>query len=323
MNYFNDQLQEMRGQVAKQAHLESVLKSLYDQQRELQDKLRELGQIRASENADVEKLEGFSLASLYYMVTGKKEEMLDKERQEAYTAQLKYSAAEEELNAVADEIQRTRAMLAELAGCEQRYTQLKQEKKEMIKQSGSPEAEKILALEEEIADCEAQLKEIREAYTVGSEALRMADNIIASLDKAKGWGTWDTFAGGGLISDAMKYSHLNAAQRMVGDLQLKLRKYKTELADVTVEAQVEVGVDGFLNFADYFFDSIFVDWAVLNKITKSKSQAEQTRSKISLLQYRLNDLKVSVERKRNLKQAEVEALVLESQHIPCYNKIYE
>ncbi|MBP3628185.1 MAG: hypothetical protein J6I95_01800, partial [Anaerotignum sp.] len=294
----------------RKKHLESTLKGLYDQQRELQDHLRELKQIYWAENADVEKLEKFSLAGFYYLITNKKEEMLNKERQEAYTARLKCDTAQAELDTITDEIQKTRAQITEFAGCEERFVKLKTEKKEWIKQSGTPDAMKILELEEAIAGCESQIKEIREAYTVGGEALRLADEIIRSLDKAKGWGTWDTFAGGGMISDIAKHSHLNTAQRLVSDLQSKLRRYKTELMDVQISADVEVGVSGFLNFADYFFDSILVDWTVLNKITKSKSQAEATRNKISLLQYKLNDLKASKERERDQKRSEVDQIVL-------------
>ena len=310
MKYFNDELQKLQEQTARKKHLESTLKGLYDQQRELQDHLRELKQIYWEENADVEKLEKFSLAGLYYLITNRKEEMLNKERQEAYTARLKCDTAQAELDAITDEIQNTRALISELSGCEEQFVKLKNEKKEAIKQSETSDAAKILELEEAIAGCENQIKEIREAYTVGSEALRLADEIIRSLDKAKGWGTWDTFAGGGLVSDIAKHSHLNTAQRLVGDLQSKLRKYKTELMDVQISADVEVGVSGFLNFADYFFDSILVDWTVLNKITKSKSQAEATRNKISLLQYKLNDLKASKERERDQKRSEVDQIIL-------------
>ncbi len=312
MKYFNEELQKLQEQSARKNHLESTLKGLRDQQRDLQDKLRELKQLCSSENADVENLEGFSLAGLYYLIIGKKEERLDKERQEAYTAQLKCDAAQMELDSVTEAIQKTLALIAELHGCEEQFAKIKSEKKEIIKRSGTPEAMKILELEEQIAYCENQIKEIREASSVGSEALRIADEIIHSLDKAKGWGTWDTFAGGGLISDMAKHSHLNTAQRLVGDLQLKLRRYKTELMDIQISADVEVGIGGFLNFADYFFDSILVDWTVLNKITKSKSQAEATRNKISLLQYKLNDMKAAKERERDQKREEIDQIVLQN-----------
>lgn len=309
MKYFNEELCRLQEQVTKKAHYESVLRNLYDQQRELQDKVRKLNQIRWSENQDVEKLEGFSLAALYYFVIGKKDEMLDKERAEAYAAQVKYDAAQAELNAVAEEIVKVRETLLSLSGSEQEYEKLKGEKKAAVKQSGSPEAEKILQMEEKISGLENQLREIGEAQAAGSEALRLAERIVSSLDKAKGWGTWDVI-GGSLVSDIAKYSHLNEAQRNVEDLQIKLRKYRTELADVTVEADIQVGIGGLLNFADYFFDSLLVDWTVLSKITKSRSQAEMTRKKISMMQFKLNERKQSVECECENKRAELDEFIL-------------
>ncbi len=311
MKYFNDQLQELREQVAKKKHLDSVLKSLYNQQREIQDKIRALNWVRADENADVQKLEKLSLESVFYMLTGKREEKLEKERQEAYAAQLKCKVAEEELEAIVEEIKKTRALVNELTGCEQKFSKLKQEKKEMIKQSAGPEAEEIMEMEEELAALDGQMNEIREAYTIGSEALRLAEQIIAALDKAQGWGTWDTFARGGLISDAIKHSNINAAERMVGDLQLKLRKYETELADVKIEANVNVSVGRFMTFADYWLDGIFFDWMVLNRIKESKSQAESVCSKIRMMQFKLDDLRRSIERKRGQIKANMDARILE------------
>lgn len=309
MKYFDEELCRLQEQVTKKVHYESVLKNLYDQQRELQDKVRGLAQICRSENQDVEKLEGFSLAALYYFVIGKKDEMLDKERAEAYAAQVKHDAAQAELDSVAEEITKARETLLSLSGCEKEYEKIKEEKKAALKQSGSPEAEKIMQIEEEIAGLENRLKEITEAQAAGSEALRLAERIVTSLDKAEGWGTWDVL-GGGLVSDIAKHSHLNEAQRNVEELQIKLRKYRTELEDVTVEAEIEVGIGGFLNFADYFFDGLLADWMVLSKITKSKGQAETTGKKISMMQFKLNELKQSVERECEKKRAELDALVL-------------
>ena len=76
---------------------------------------------------------------------------------------------------------------------------------------------------------------------------------------------------------------------------------------------MEVGIGEFLTFADYFFDGLLADWTVLNKITNSKAQAESTRSKISSMQYKLDNLWRSVERERDRLKAEVDALVMEAQ----------
>ena len=310
MKNIDIQLGQLQEQVMEKKRLETILRELHKQQRELQNKLYELGRIRSAENADVEKLEKLTLTSLYYLFTGKKSEMLDKERQEAYMAQLKYDSAKEELEAVAADIQNTKKLLANYADCEQKYVELKAEKKEAIKKSGSHEAEQILEIEEEILTLENRLKEIREAYVVGSEALRIADEIINSLKKAKGLGTWDTFGGGGLITDIAKRSNLNTAERLVGDLQRKLRKYKTELADVTIEANVEVSHGEFLNFADMFFDGLLVDWTVLNQITNSVNQAETTRGKIVSMQYRLDNMTNSIDREIEQKKKMLDSLLV-------------
>ena len=55
----------------------------------------------------------------------------------------------------------------------------------------------------------------------------------------------------------------------------------TELADVTLDGNLQMSIDGFLRFADYFFDGIFADWMVLDRIHQSQSQVEDTKNQIS------------------------------------------
>ena len=73
-------------------------------------------------------------------------------------------------------------------------------------------------------------------------------------------------------------------------LQTQLRRFKTELADVTIDAEIRVTIDGFLRVADYFFDGIFADWAVLDQIQQSQEQVHQTKSQISSVLDRLQVL---------------------------------
>ena len=103
---------------------------------------------------------------------------------------------------------------------------------------------------------------MQEALIAGNAALSCADQILFQLNSAEGWGTWD-LVGGGLLSDLAKHSHLDQAQASVETLQSQLRRFKTELADVTINADIQVSIDGFLRVADYSFDGIFADWAVL------------------------------------------------------------
>ena len=119
-----------------------------------------------------------------------------------------------------------------------------------------------------------------EAIAAGSDALNTAQAILDELGDAEGWATWDLI-GGGLISDLAKHSHLDSAQNNVSLLQSQLRRFKTELADVGSSVSgLQVNIDGFMRFADYFFDGLFVDWMVLDRIQQSTDQVEETYVRI-------------------------------------------
>ena len=123
----------------------------------------------------------------------------------------------------------------------------------------------------------------------GEAARVSAEGILSSLDSAEGWGTWDLL-GGGLFADLAKHGHLDDAQQQVEELQVQLRRFHTELADVEIRADMQVQIDGFLRFADFFFDGIFADWAVMNRIHDAQQQVEGTRDQISRVLTRLETL---------------------------------
>lgn len=291
MNY-NEQLYKLQEKVSQKKSLEAKLKELQSQRGDLDSRVRELKKGMWSEQADVDRLERTSLASVFYAIIGKKEDMLDKEKVEAYAAKMKYDSAVQEMNLVEEDIRCMEAQLREISGCERQYEALLLEKEAAIKASGSADAERILQLEAQITAQKNHQKEISEAISAGSRALNTAGSILSSLDSAEGWGTWD-LVGGGLISDLAKHEHLDEAQNKVQQLQTELRRFKTELADVTIHADTQVNVDGFLRFADYFFDGLFADWAVLDKISQSKSSVQSTKSQIESVLSRLRGMETT------------------------------
>jgi len=277
--YYDEKIQLLRRQVEEKKHKEAKLKEIYTQCETLNTKVNALRKEKLDEQADVDRLKSHSLTAFFYGVIGKTDEKLDKEREEAYTASVKYDVAARELFSVKEDIKRYEAELGQLRECEEQYEQALQDKLEAIKSLGTQEAEGILQAEEKISYLEGQIKEIQEALGAGQAALETTDSILSSLDSAEGWGTWDLL-GGGLLSDMAKHSHLDEAQQQVEYLQVQLRRFKTELTDVTIHADMQISIDGFLSFADYFFDGLFVDWAVLNKIKQSQTQVQDTKSQI-------------------------------------------
>lgn len=311
MTYYDEKLKALQEKISRSRQLTSMLNELRSQRDTIAARVRELEAIKMDEQADVDRLEGRSLASFFYNVIGKMDERLNKEREEAYAARVKYDAAARELEAIDGDIRRCESELSGLRGCEREYEATLREKANAVKSAGGAHAEDILKLEERHAYLESQKKELREAISAGNSARSTAESVLSSLDSAEGWGTWDLL-GGGLLADMAKHSHLDEAQGAIERLQSQLRRFKTELADVTIHADMQVNVDGFLRFADYFFDGLFADWAVMDKISQSKSQVQSTKNQIDSVLSRLNSMMSAAEREQAQTKSKLDALVLEA-----------
>lgn len=78
---------------------------------------------------------------------------------------------------------------------------------------------------------------------------------------------------------------------------------------IDIAADFQVNIDGFLRVADYFFDGLFADWAVLDQIHQSQDQVQNTRSQIcSVLDYLQTLMDQTTAEKTRLQQ-EIERLV--------------
>lgn len=311
MVYYDEKLQRLGQQVEQKKRKESKLRELYVQREDLSAKADALGKAKLDEQADVKRLEGRSLTAFFYGVIGKMDEKLDKEREEAYAASVKHDAAARELSAVEEDIERYEAELAELSECESQYAQMLKDKLEAMKSLGNQDAEEILRMEERLSYLEGQRKEIREALGAGQAALETTNHILASLDSAEGWGTWDLM-GGGLLSDMAKHSHLDKAQQQVEHLQVQLRRLKTELTDVTIHADMQISIEGFLSFADYFFDGLFADWAVLSQIKQSKTQVQDTKSQIEQVISRLTAMLSATDKNLESEKEELNQFIVKA-----------
>ena len=313
MTFYDTQLQQLQEKLARKGQLKAQAAELREQCRTLNSRVNELMGIKLSEQADVDKLEGRSLAAFFYNVVGKMDERLDKERQEAYAARVKYDAAKRELEAAQDDLARCESELNTLRDCEAEYEALLQQKTEAVKSAGGSAAEEIFKTEERLAFLKAQQKELHEAITAGHNARRSAQSVLESLGSAENWGTWDMFGGGGLITHLAKHEHLDEAQSHIESLQSDLRSFKTELSDVEIRADMQITVEGFLRFADFFFDGLFADWAVLDHIHHSQQQVESTLSQIEALLSQLKATQSNTEAEITRLSAALDALVRNAQ----------
>ena len=291
-----DILFDLQQKVAMKPALEAKLRELQNQRREYDREVISLRVAFRKEQEDVEKLEGRSLANYFFQVVGKLDEKLDQERRDAYAAKVKLDAAERELAGIESDIAEIQTQLNETRIAAAQYREELEKKRAALKVSGTAAADQILDIEQKIAALEAQKREIKEAISAGYSARSAADRILSELESADGWNTWDMFGGGGIITHMAKHSHLDEAQDLVSELQSKLRRFKTELADIQITANMQVNIDGFLRFADYFFDGLFADWAVGDKISQSMNSVSSTKSQISRTLDRLNEMEKAADR---------------------------
>ncbi len=302
LDHLKIELEAFSGKMERQNKVNAMLESLNEEEHELLKKENELRTVLIKEDKDVERLEKTTATSIFYAILGRKELQLEKEQQEAYSAKLKYDAVVSQMNDCCRRKERLIKEQEELVGCEQQYAQVFGEIQKLL-HNDPHYADKLCALERQLGAVTSQRIEVSEAVEVGNACMRQIRCIEDSLDSAEGWGTWDLF-GGGLLSDMAKHSHLDQAQADAGHLQMLLSSFRTELADVKINAEMgQVNIDGFLRFADYFFDGLISDWSVLSRVHDSqksvfevKKQVSSALSQLEITRGRCEDEKVSLEK---------------------------
>lgn len=138
----------------------------------------------------------------------------------------------------------------------------------------------------------SQRTEIDEAIAAADEALHYLDEAADHLDTAGRWGVLDML-GGNFFSTLMKHRRIDDAQDSVEAARSAIRRFARELQDVDTAGALNVEVDGFLQFADYFFDGFVADWLVQTKIDKSKRDVKKARNEVSRLRSELVSLRKS------------------------------
>lgn len=304
-----DELSLLQAQLTYKKRLEAMLKELRGQRDSLCKKVSELETVMKDERSDVDRLEGHSLAAFFYNVVGKKDEKLDEERREYYAARVKYDAARRELEAIEQDIESTEEDLQDLADCEARYARKLEEKRLAIEAAGTRASEELLGKERTKQFLQSQERDFCEAIDAGTAALRTIADVLQSIESAKDWAAFDLL-GGGFLADMAKHDKLDEAQKSVEQLQIDLQHFNKELSDVSVRADLQVNIEGLLKFADYFFDSLLTDAAVLDRIRQSYSQVEQTQEQLLDILRQLHTKLEDVRHKSAKLQKEIDALIV-------------
>jgi len=276
MKSLNEEIMETKEKIRKKTKWTEHLTRLNDQLKIKQKEVSELKKQLEAEEEDVEKLHSFSLSNVFSTIAGNKQEKLEEEKKEVVTAKLKYQEAYQTLTEVKSEQEECQTLIDGLGDVEREYRNVLSRKEELIHDQASLWSQELFDITELEADFTGALEEYQEAIDAGEMAHHSLMDAGNSFDKAKGWSTFDMF-GGGMITTAIKHSHLDTAKKSVHLAERKLQQFQDELLDIKNHLNVNLDIGQILTFADYFFDGIIVDWMVHDKISNAANQIDETK----------------------------------------------
>lgn len=306
----NKQLGELKEKIKEKERLRLRLKELKEQFEYKEKKVQELRNILNKEYKDVKKLENLSVGGLIYTLLGRKEEKLEKEKEEYILAKAKYDEATADLNSLEADIKSAEYKLKGLTGIEEEYDSLIKEKEEIILASHPKNRMRLKELEEEIWRCQDSIKELKEADSAGYNLLDALNKVIDSLKSAADWGTFDIL-GGGMLSTAIKHNHIDKAKECSYEVKDRIRKFQRELKDVDREFNLDINIGSFASFADFFFDGFFIDWYVQSSIKDALNNAEKLKRNVYIILNRIYVEKKESEEKLNRLREHYKSIVEE------------
>ncbi len=240
------------------------------------------------EQRDVDKLENGSLMSFFLQIAGNLDKKIEKEKVEALKAKETYDATKYELESTKKQISSMKDQVDKLYGLNKEYNILWRQKETKLLTSNIFTKEQYEKYVDEIASLKSMDKELKEAVEAGKILLKELYKAKDKFESAHSWGIFDMF-GGGLMSSMIKHDHINEANRIINNVQCLIKKFEREIKDVDIE--VDVNITTFDKFGDIFFDNIFSDMMVQDKINNVLGQVQ---CGICCVENKVKDLEKSI-----------------------------
>ncbi|SFN36723.1 hypothetical protein [Proteiniclasticum ruminis] len=271
--------------------LEQKLKDTTEEQHAKNSQLHTFLSKMKKEEKDVENLEKSSLSSLLSKVTGKFEEKLMKEQEEYLQSKLTYEDKKNELDLL---IEKESRLQDELPKLDQEISALKNS---LLKDY--PEG---VHFSKELENKKEYLfhlqRELEEALDAVHHVMGYAEQALKEFSSAKGWSTYDTFFGGGIIADLAKYNKLDDANKVLSKISAASKEMKKELRDVemTLEHELET-ISGSEQFFDIAFDNIFSDWSIRGKIESNLEAMNKYYAELKKIELQLKSALKEIQKK--------------------------
>jgi len=262
---------------AEREGLELQLSAAHGHLEEAERRHREAESKLATEAADVARLESLSMTRILAGLRGTRDVDLSREQAEHLAAQYAVAEAGTRLEAARREVaDRTRRLEAMEDRESRRVALFAQREREIASDPASAATSaQLVELAEQQGRLQAEAVQLKEAIAASEHARDALQEASSHLSSASGWATYDTFFGGGLITDLVKHDKLDKAGELMRRADAALTHLATELADVDVDAVGSVGVTEMARAFDVWFDNIFSDYQVRERIRDASSRVDR------------------------------------------------
>ena len=246
MHPLYDKFCKLCEELAIKDKIDPILSDLYAKRDELESVLNDLGTSLKKEQADVEKLEGVTMSSVFYTVIGQKERKLEKEKAEAFDAEEKFSEIRNQLEELNEEIKKYERELRAVRGCDLRYGRLLPQIIDEIKAIDSPASKAIIDTVDSLTRIEAKLTALDEALALCTEALNNAKaaekSLAISENYAQSLSLFNAKHNAPLRSDIK--INLTQAQQTVDTLCRQIKRLDASLvgSQINFDINIEVGI---------------------------------------------------------------------------------
>ena len=166
------------------------------------------------------------------------------------------------------------------SGSEDRYDEDERPEREYVSRtvSRSMDDREYVYEKPRIRVSDAEFREINEAVLAGERALNSLREAKSKLNSARAWGVYDIL-GGGMISSIVKHSKVNDANEWLEQANRDLRRFAKELRDVPGE-EIYVQAGDLASTLDIFFDNIFSDFIVQNRINEAREEIDRLINRV-------------------------------------------
>jgi chromosome segregation ATPase len=262
---------------------------LQARQDQLDSELEALQSQYQLEQKDVGRLEHLSLSRVLVTLRGSHDEALAREQAEANAVRLRLADAQARLDAVRAEHQAALSQADRLASAPAAYTALLAEKERHLTESDDPRRATLLNLADERGRLTAELGEMQAAMQAAGAARQALSAVEDRLGSASSWNTYDTFFRGGMIATAMEHSRLDDAAQAAAEADRRMAVLRTDLTelDQVAETSPMITLSSATRFMDLWFNNIFTDLAVRDRIKQGQQNVAQSLQMVSAVEERL------------------------------------